>query len=286
MPRIPLLIVSIFFMSGGVSHFLFIDFFVRAMPDYIPLHKELVIISGIFEILGAVGILVPKTRLFSAVGLILLCIAVFPANMNMAINSHLYGDVSPIMIYLRLPFQLVIIWFIWWSVAAERAEKGWLSAESPLMQNLTVNSLEQACVDFARNFSDVLSWQWDDRYNVVMADYKISEEKNILSGLEYYFGYFWDLSTLPTAPVEIQQIATRFDGLKPGQMLLATNPEKKVFIYCVLWPWECGTHVSLRLAVFTRDDAGQNSELQEQLKSWFNLNDRQVDRGWVKVNQA
>ena len=76
MPRIPLLIIALFFLTGGVAHFVYFDFFILAMPDYLSYHKELVIISGVFEIIGAISILVPKTRCFAAYGLILLVIAV------------------------------------------------------------------------------------------------------------------------------------------------------------------------------------------------------------------
>lgn len=96
------------------------DFFVRAVPDYLSYPKELVIISGIFELLGAVGILVPKTRLFAGYGLIALVIAVYPANINMALHPEKYSDMSTTFLYGRLPFQFLFIWFIWWAIAPER----------------------------------------------------------------------------------------------------------------------------------------------------------------------
>lgn len=121
MPRIPLVVISLFFLAGGVGHFVFMDFFVKAMPEYLSHHKELVIISGIFELLGAVGILIPKTRLWAAYGLMALIIAVYPANINMAMHPEKYPDMSQIFLYIRLPFQFLFIWFVWWAVAPERA---------------------------------------------------------------------------------------------------------------------------------------------------------------------
>ena len=122
MPRIPLLIIALFFFTGGVAHFVYVDFFLLAMPDYLGYHKELVMISGIFEILGAIGILVPKMRSFAAYGLILLVIAVYPANINMALHPEKYPDMSVLLLYLRLPFQFLFVWFIWWSIAPERIQ--------------------------------------------------------------------------------------------------------------------------------------------------------------------
>ncbi len=287
MPRIPLLIVALFFMCGGLGHFIFVDFFVSAMPGYLPFHKELVYISGIFELLGAVGILVPQTRLFSACGLIALCIAVFPANLNMAINSHLYSDMSPLLIYLRLPMQFVIIGFIWWSVAAERTAKGWFSDESPLMQNLTYSDLEKACTDFVATFQGILSWKWDDRFNVVMAEFDISDESDVLTSLEYYFGYYWDASTICAAPPAIQGVVRRLGGLNSGQLLLSSNPNKDVFLYCVLWPWGCGKKISIRLSSSGAAVGQEAKPLQTQhLKEWFGLEKESEASGWVKINQA
>ncbi len=123
MPRIPLLIVTLFFLCGGIAHFVFLDFFVMAMPAYLSYHKELVIISGIFELLGAVGILVPKTRLFAAYGLIALIIGVYPANINMALHPEKYPDMSALFLYIRLPFQVLFIWFVWWAIGPERIKR-------------------------------------------------------------------------------------------------------------------------------------------------------------------
>jgi len=118
--RVPLLIIALFFFVGGVAHFVVTDFFIMAMPDYLGYHKELVIISGVFEILGAIGILIPKTRLLAGYGLIVLIIAVYPANINMALHPENYSGLSELLLYIRLPFQFLFIWFVWWAIAPER----------------------------------------------------------------------------------------------------------------------------------------------------------------------
>ncbi len=84
---------------------------------------ELVIISGVFELLGAVGILLPRTRLLAAYGLMFLCIAVFPVNINMALNTEQFADIPELLLYLRLPLQVIFICFIWWSVRPERLKR-------------------------------------------------------------------------------------------------------------------------------------------------------------------
>tara|TARA_R110002012_G_scaffold56346_5_gene144332 strand:- start:1655 stop:2038 length:384 start_codon:yes stop_codon:yes gene_type:complete len=123
MPRIPLLVISLFFFAGGLAHFVFTDFFVMAMPDYLGYHQELVLISGIFELAGAMGILVPKTRFWAGCGLIVLMVAVYPANINMALHPEQYPEIPRLLLYARLPLQFLMAWFVWWSIKAERLER-------------------------------------------------------------------------------------------------------------------------------------------------------------------
>ena len=120
MPRIPLLIIAVFFIAGGIAHFVVTDSYIAAMPDYLGYHKEFIIISGVFEILGAIGILVPQTRLLAGYGLVALIIAVYPANINMALHPEKYTDISELFLYIRLPFQFLFMWFVWWAIAPER----------------------------------------------------------------------------------------------------------------------------------------------------------------------
>jgi uncharacterized membrane protein len=122
MPRMPLLIIALFFLVGGIGHFISADLFIMAMPDYLPYHKELVLISGVFEVLGAIGLLVPKTRLLAGYGLIALILAVYPANINMALQPEKYHDISVFFLYLRLPMQLLFIRFVWWAITPERIQ--------------------------------------------------------------------------------------------------------------------------------------------------------------------
>lgn len=107
------------FIAIGISHFTHTDLFVGIMPTYLPWHRELVWLSGFFEVLGGLGLLVPTWRRFSAWGLLALLIAVFPANIHMAMNEvYLNVDWLPqsrVGLYVRLPMQLVIaleVWFV------------------------------------------------------------------------------------------------------------------------------------------------------------------------------
>lgn len=80
----------------------------KAMPPYIPNHEEMVIISGIAEIILGVGLLFNQTQVLAAWGIILLLIAVFPANIYMA-TSGKFQKIPQWLLWLRLPLQLVLI---------------------------------------------------------------------------------------------------------------------------------------------------------------------------------
>ncbi|WP_447528691.1 DoxX family protein [Vreelandella sp. TE19] len=122
MPAIPIIIISLFFFLGGVAHFVLTDIFVLAMPDYLGYHRELVLISGVFELLGSIGILVSRTRRLAGWGLIALMVAVFPANVHMALHPEQFPAIPLWLLYLRLPLQALFIGFVWWSIRRKSVE--------------------------------------------------------------------------------------------------------------------------------------------------------------------
>ena len=110
-----LALVFTWFMLGGVAHFTSTAFFVSIMPPWIGWHVEIVYISGVFEILGAIGILIPTFRQWAGNGLIALVIAVTPANIHMWLHPELFPDVPEAFLSIRLVVQVLLIMCIWWS---------------------------------------------------------------------------------------------------------------------------------------------------------------------------
>jgi uncharacterized membrane protein len=110
-----LAIVFLWFFAGGFGHFMQSAFFVSIMPPYVPYHLELVYISGVFEILGALGILFARFRLWAGNGLIVLTLCVTPANVHMWLNPELFPDVPAVFLSLRLVVQVLLLLCIWWS---------------------------------------------------------------------------------------------------------------------------------------------------------------------------
>ena len=104
--------LSVFFINIGVDHFVNPNFYLNIMPDYLPCHAEAVYLSGFFEILGGIAVLIPKLRVFARWGLISLLIAVFPANIYMAMNPDLFPEFSLLLLYFRLSLQFVFIFWV------------------------------------------------------------------------------------------------------------------------------------------------------------------------------
>lgn len=96
---------------AGTIHFLKPYFFVKIMPSYIPFHLKLVYISGVVEILCGLLLLYPPTQSFGAYLSILLFIAVFPANIEMAKDFYLMHHKYFWLTILRLPLQFLLIWW-------------------------------------------------------------------------------------------------------------------------------------------------------------------------------
>lgn len=104
------------FIIVGILHFTHTNKFVQIVPPFIPSPNVMVYISGVFEILGAVGLLTFRYRRFAAFGLVFLLIAVFPANVYMAVKNVQLGGIlnNQILQWVRIPFQGVIIWWVLW----------------------------------------------------------------------------------------------------------------------------------------------------------------------------
>lgn len=104
------------FVFAGVNHFVRPAFFISIMPPYLPWHLELVYLSGVFEIALGVLLVVPRTTRLAAWCLIALLIAVFPANIHMAMHPELFPDLGSLALWLRLPLQGVLIaWSYWYT---------------------------------------------------------------------------------------------------------------------------------------------------------------------------
>jgi uncharacterized membrane protein len=108
-------LLAMLFCGAGLTHFFAPAFFVRIVPPYLSHAELLVALSGVAEVAGGLGLLLPLTRRWAGLGLIALLVAVFPANIYM-LQLALRDGSSGLWqagLWARLPVQGLLIWFIW-----------------------------------------------------------------------------------------------------------------------------------------------------------------------------
>jgi uncharacterized membrane protein len=111
--------LAAFFILAGLNHFRDADFYLRIMPPYLPAHLAVVYVSGFSEIaLGAI-LLWSRYQVLAAWGLIALTIAVFPANIHMALHAELYPEFSRAALWARLALQGALIAWVYWYTRPE-----------------------------------------------------------------------------------------------------------------------------------------------------------------------
>ena len=119
-------LMSFFYINIGIKHFTNPDWLMPIMPPYLPFHIELIYISGVFEIILGLGLIFKATRYWSAWGLILLLIAVYPANIFLAFNAEAQREMNISHFtasWIRLPLQFIFIGIAYWHSKQDGIDK-------------------------------------------------------------------------------------------------------------------------------------------------------------------
>lgn len=113
-----------FFLAGGLAHFIAPHLYDPMMPAWLPAasHRPLIYVSGAAELAGGLGVLLARFRRAAARGLIALLVAIFPANLHVALDPAAGADFgfSQTVLWLRLPFQAAFIAWVWWTCLLPR----------------------------------------------------------------------------------------------------------------------------------------------------------------------
>jgi len=117
---ITIFIMSFFYVSVGISHFKTPDWYIKIIPPVLPYKLELVYLSGLFEILFGILLIFNKTRYLAGWGLILLLLAVYPANVYLAITNGQALNTTPFVAWGRLPIQFLFIGLAYWHANENR----------------------------------------------------------------------------------------------------------------------------------------------------------------------
>jgi uncharacterized membrane protein len=107
-------VMGIFYIIVGIKHFQDPSWFVQIVPPILPYKYELVYISGFFEILLGILLMIPRFQSIAAKGLMALLICVYPANIYLAQTNGVALGISPLIAWGRLPFQFVFIGLAYW----------------------------------------------------------------------------------------------------------------------------------------------------------------------------
>jgi uncharacterized membrane protein len=114
----------VMFLFTGTSHFTSMKYdFAAMIPDPLPDGLWVIYLTGVFEIAGAIGLLLPRTRRLAGICLVLLLVAMFSANVNAALNEIPLGGQDPTPLWLRTPMQILYIGMVWWTSVKAPAKK-------------------------------------------------------------------------------------------------------------------------------------------------------------------
>ncbi len=140
------------------------------------------------------------------------------------------------------------------------------------MPDLNKSDIEKVCKDFSSAFQGVLTWQWDGRFDTVLAEFSVDDKDGVRDVLERHFSIVWDDSNIGKAPGIVQMITNDLGGLMSGQLLFTSDPDRDFFLFCAWWPWGDGESISIRIAPSCKKISDQEkAELSKSLKGWFGI---------------
>ncbi len=140
------------------------------------------------------------------------------------------------------------------------------------MHDPNQTELENKCEELASAFKGVLSWQWDDRFGAVLAEFGVNNKDSIRAILDRYFSNTWDNSNIGSAPDTVKSINSHLGKLRSGQLLFTSDPKQDDFIFCAWWPWGDGQTISIRIAPYYKKlSDSDKAEKIPQLKDWFGI---------------
>jgi uncharacterized membrane protein len=112
MKKLNLFLISFFYILNGIFHFMFTESYLPIMPDFLPFHWELILISGVLEFLFGIGVIFEKYRNIALSGIIVILILFMSVHLNMLIPENSLGY-SYSLLTIRALFQFVLIYWAW-----------------------------------------------------------------------------------------------------------------------------------------------------------------------------
>ena len=134
------------------------------------------------------------------------------------------------------------------------------------------SDVENVCRELSRGFQGVLSWQWDGRFEAVLAEFGADNKDSIRAILERYLSNIWDSSNIGYAPDIVRTINIRVGKLRSGQLLFTSDPSQEALIFGAWWPWGDGQTISIRIAPsYNKISDSERAKKIQLFKSWFGI---------------
>lgn len=124
--RAALVLSVCWFLAGGAAHLLFTEGLARVVPPAVPDPHDVVLLTGVLWLLGALGLMLPWTRRAAGWGLVVLVVAVTPVHVYMLHAHDRFPSLPMWLLWARLPLQLVLAWLVWWGSRWRRPPRGLL----------------------------------------------------------------------------------------------------------------------------------------------------------------
>lgn len=106
-------------IAAGINHFVNPDFYLKIIPAGLPAPEALVYVSGAAQSLTALGTMFPRTRRGAGWVLIATLVAIYPANIYMAVNPEKFPSIPQWALLARLPLQFLFIYWVWLATLKE-----------------------------------------------------------------------------------------------------------------------------------------------------------------------
>ena len=134
------------------------------------------------------------------------------------------------------------------------------------------SGLETVCKELGSAFRGVLSWKWDSRFGAVLAEFGAGKKESIRGILERSLSTTWDSSNIDNAPDIVRTINSHLGGLRSGQLLFTTGPDREPLIFCAWWPWDDGKVISIRIgSSYEKLSDSEKAEKIQLFKEWFGI---------------
>ena len=117
------------------------------------------------------------------------------------------------------------------------------------------HTIEATVETLAAELADHVTWKWDGRFSVALAEFAVSQSQAIRSVIDRFFPAVWDSSSVSEACDMVLGTRQRLGGLMPGQLLFTPEHPLEGSLFCAWWPWGNGTTISIRIGLVGGSDA-------------------------------